>query len=954
MDRISLKKGISLQITISSAIVIAMILLASTLILISYNFSKDALYDAARDNAQSLATQVQNSFDQKLTPAENALRMLRWDPLMDAENSAERLARLSVLVEVLNHDPLISAVYTGYNNGDFFLVRSLIHPDIKRSVAAPAEARYLVQMIDQQLNGDAIAQWRFVDAQLNTLNDIEPDDQSYDPRKRSWYAQANEVTDIQISSPYLFYTTQEVGLTLAMQAKVGTVVGLDISVDDLSHLLKDIKLNEGMELAIVTQGNQVIAHPDQNHLIENVNGQLSLAQIDQLKNPVLASFVEPSNEQGINIIGGQEWLNFRIPAIENQQVEFDLLVALSLSKLLEGAQKNAMHAASIALGISLVLLILGWRLGHKISNSLHTLANQVDNLAAFDFDTDIGVDSNIKEVNNLSQQLASMTKTIQRFRKIAYTLSSERDADLMLDHVNRLIRESIAGKRSMIYLYEESKSAMLLASQGGKSGKLPTEISVYNDAAETQVSTIKSALNYNNEKSIVLPLNDRNDLCMGVLAIDLSDAELRNNLAYRKFVNELSGYIATAVETRKHISDQQKLIESIIKLLASAIDAKSPYTMGHCNRVPELTRLLTDAAEKSDAPGLKEFTLNEDERYAVHIAAWLHDCGKVTSPEYVVDKATKLETIYNRIHEIRTRFEVLRRDADIIYLEGIIHGGDTQQLKDVRDSRYAELESQFSLIAQANQGDNPLSEEDIAQLNLIAKQTWHRHFDRRQGLSQDELNRLSSDGNKIESLPVTEQLLMDRPDHLIDWGTNLPPVSKGDPRNIWGFDMKLPKYAYNYGELYNLLIPRGTLTEEERFKVNDHIVQTIIMLKSLPLPRKLRDVPNIAGNHHERMDGQGYPRRLEGEKLSIPERILAIADIFEALTASDRPYKPAKTLSESLRILAFMARDNHIDKMLFKLFLESDVYIDYANTYLEPFQNDEVDKRSLLIIAEIG
>ena len=305
------------------------------------------------------------------------------------------------------------------------------------------------------------------------------------------------------------------------------------------------------------------------------------------------------------------------------------------------------------------------------------------------------------------------------------------------------------------------------------------------------------------------------------------------------------------------------------------------------------------------------------------------------------------------LHEIRTRFEVLRRDADITYLKGLIKGGSAERLRQDRLKRYQELATQFDLVARANIGDNPLEPATAQQLTEVAKQTWVRNFDRRLGLSQDELNRLEEAGGSLETLPVTEHLLADLPEHKVAWGDARPHVDPQDPNNIWGFDMEVPEYAYNHGEIYNLMTKNGTLTTEERFKVNDHVIQTIIMLSSLPLPRTLRNVPDIAGNHHERMDGQGYPRKLDASKLSVPERVLAIADVFEALTASDRPYKPAKTLSESLRILAYMARDQHIDPELFQLFVEKEIYLEYADTFLEPAQKDKIDARSILKLAGI-
>jgi HD-GYP domain-containing protein (c-di-GMP phosphodiesterase class II) len=155
--------------------------------------------------------------------------------------------------------------------------------------------------------------------------------------------------------------------------------------------------------------------------------------------------------------------------------------------------------------------------------------------------------------------------------------------------------------------------------------------------------------------------------------------------------------------------------------------------------------------------------------------------------------------------------------------------------------------------------------------------------------------------------------------------------------------MEVPDLLYNQGELTNLSVSRGTLTDEERYKINDHIMQTIIMLEGLPFPRKLSRVAEIAGGHHETLDGRGYPRRLTAEQLSIPARIMAIADIFEALTAADRSYKRAKTLSESIAIFAGFRDRQHIDPDLFELFLRSGVYRLYAEAFLKPEQIDEVD-----------
>ena len=301
----------------------------------------------------------------------------------------------------------------------------------------------------------------------------------------------------------------------------------------------------------------------------------------------------------------------------------------------------------------------------------------------------------------------------------------------------------------------------------------------------------------------------------------------------------------------------------------------------------------------------------------------------------MVDKATKLETIYNRIHEVRARFEILLRDAQIQRLEAIAGGMASEDANQAFAARKASLVDDFAFVAECNLGGEFMAPERIERLRRIAGMDWLRHFDDRLGLSQEELRRYQ--GQAVAELPARETLLADMPHHI------LPREEQKalDPK--YGFKLNVPENLYNYGEVHNLSIGRGTLTDEERFKINEHIIQTIAMLENLPFPDNLKRVPEYAGSHHETLIGTGYPRRLTKDDLSVPSRIMAIADIFEALTASDRPYKKAKTLSEAVKILMFFKKDQHIDPDLFRLFLTSGVYRRYAEKYLRPEQIDAVD-----------
>jgi HD-GYP domain-containing protein (c-di-GMP phosphodiesterase class II) len=398
-------------------------------------------------------------------------------------------------------------------------------------------------------------------------------------------------------------------------------------------------------------------------------------------------------------------------------------------------------------------------------------------------------------------------------------------------------------------------------------------------------------------------------------------------------------YTARLIQAKREI---EALFTAVTELLADAIDAKSPYTGGHCKRVPVLAKMLAEAAHASTDAPFADFRMDtEEKRREFEVAAWLHDCGKITTPEYVVDKATKLETIYNRIHEVRMRFEVLLRDAQIEYCRRVLEGGDEQALRAELEEEKRRIADDFAFVAECNIGGEVMADDRIARLERIAERTWTRHLDDRLGISHDEA--VMKDRQPAAPLPVVEHVLADKPEHVI-------PRVNPDPfdGNAYGFNMAVPRDGRNLGELYNLSIRKGTLSTEDRFTINEHIIQTMLMLKRLPFPEHMKDVPEIAASHHETMIGTGYPRGLKKEDMTIPARIMAIADIFEALTAADRPYKRPKTLSDALRIMSRMRDDRHIDAELFDLFLRSGIYKIYAEQYLDQSQRDEVDIRSYL------
>ncbi len=391
---------------------------------------------------------------------------------------------------------------------------------------------------------------------------------------------------------------------------------------------------------------------------------------------------------------------------------------------------------------------------------------------------------------------------------------------------------------------------------------------------------------YHSKSFLTIPLKNHENDTIGVLQlINALDPKSQNIVDFDeisiRFTEALASQAAMVMTKQSLLDELEAMFESIIQLIATAIDDKSPYTGGHCRRVPELTLLIAEAAHNTQDGYLKDFSMTDADRYELKIAGWLHDCGKITTPEYVVDKSTKLETIYDRIELIETRFEVLQRDAEIQYLKAQLNALKTQQaMPDANQFKIQQqtLKNELAFIQQANIGSEYMSPADQAEIIKIAQHIWQK--------------------------------------------------------------AEKPQALLSENEIHNLNITKGTLTEKERDVINKHINVTISMLHKIRFPKHLKRVSEYAGGHHERIDGKGYPKGLTREQMSIPARVMAIADIFEALTAKDRPYKDGKKLSESLSILEKMKQDGHIDPDIYEAFIQQKVYLKYAQKFLSKNQID--------------
>ncbi len=398
-------------------------------------------------------------------------------------------------------------------------------------------------------------------------------------------------------------------------------------------------------------------------------------------------------------------------------------------------------------------------------------------------------------------------------------------------------------------------------------------------------------MGYRSQTFLTVPLKNHEGSLIGVLQLinaiePTTGAICPFNEQHRGLVESLASQAAIALSNHQLIGQLEDLFASFVQLINRAIDEKSPYTAGHCQRVPVLTMMLAEAAHATHEGPLADFHMSAADRHELHMAGLLHDCGKITTPVHVVDKATKLETIYDRIETVETRFELLKRDAQIAQLQAqlalrpCVDAADEAALAEQTAQACAELDTARDFLRHCNLGSEAMAPSHLTQLQAIAER-WQ-------------------------------------------WRTPsgaLAPCLSAD-------------------ELANLSVRAGTLTAQERDIIKQHIVVTIDMLEQLPWPKHLRNVPEYAGGHHERMDGQGYPRGLRREQMSWQARMLGLADIFEALTAADRPYKQAMPLSQALTIMEKMVANGHIDPDLFDVFVRQGVPLQYGQMFLSPQQLD--------------
>nr|WP_295711953.1 HD family phosphohydrolase [uncultured Halomonas sp.] len=526
---------------------------------------------------------------------------------------------------------------------------------------------------------------------------------------------------------------------------------------------------------------------------------------------------------------------------------------------------------------------------------------------------------------------------IRQLNEIGIALSSEHDHDVLLENLLTSARELTQADAGTLYTYDASKQQLSFAivqndtlklrlggvseevgeqfpvidlyqADGLPNHHLVVAYTVLNDCTVniedaytakgfdfSGTRKIDQTTGYRSRAFLTVPMHNHHGDTVAVLQLlnkrTANGIDGKFSLADQHIAESLASQAAVAITNHRLVDEMQALFDSFVRVIATAIDAKSAHTGAHCRRVPDATLLLAEAAHRSKHPEVASFTLTDEDRYEIKTAAWLHDCGKVVIPHHVMEKSTKLEGLFDRLPSIEARFAVKQQALNMAQLRAEFEAyRNDASFTDADRKRFAieqlALQEQLALVRRSNTDGEFIDDIDIERLQAIAQETWE------------------------------------------DTNGQLQPLLTED-------------------ELNNLCVRRGTLNEEERKIIEGHVVATLNMLDELPFPKHLQRVPEYAGGHHERMDGTGYPKGLTRDQLSLPARMMGIADVFEALTAPDRPYKAAMKLSQALTIMGQMVEDQHLDPALFAVFIEEGVYLDYANQYLDEYQIDTVDIDSL-------
>jgi len=894
---------------------------------IAYTQQRQLLLAAVTDIFARSLRESQSELAATYLPVQAQLVLLAT-ALVEARTAASPERHLPMLVRLLESSPAVSSIVIQYRHGDQLTLTPLPHAEARRRIGAPAEAAYRLDHLQSREN---LA--RDFTADMAPLGS---------PRAMPAAPGANGGASLRVSHAV---------------ADGSMILRANLGLKDLSAILSRQRASPSTQLAMLDASGALLAAS--HGAWSDEDGPPPVATLAGMDLPILGAVVaQPVRGRIVTLeIDGKPWQALAQTSEIAPGIATLMVMAAPHDEVLVGADRILEKTLLTTLLVLGLMVPLVWWISRRITDSLRRLADTAAAVRTFRFSGDMPR-SHVAEVDALSRAMRQMRATIRRFLEISTRLAAEHHFDRLLEEIVAETMVAANAGAGTVYLIEGSGKLQPMAWRG-TGGPVPvppqavpaqgsplfiealeraisTQISVPAGHSPPGVEWLGAWFPGESVHVLMVPLCNRSGEKSGLLLLARGARQGAYDPDMVAFIDALSGTMAITIEQRSLLAGRQALLDGVIRMIAGAIDARSHHTGGHCQRVPELVAMLAEAAATHPASPYRDAPPDKDALEALHLAAWLHDCGKLFVPDYITDKSVKLETVHNRIHEIRTRFEVLKRDAEIAYWRGLAEGKYPAPLeRELAEARQA-LDADYAFVAACNLGERTLDDEDIARLTRIGARVWLRTLDDRIGISGHELGLKAVVPSR--ALPAREHLLADRLEHLI-----------GDHAHDGGIDawqarrhMPPPRHRLNQGELYCLSVRSGTLTAEERYLINAHILGTIAMLSNLPFPPELATVADTAGSHHEHLDGSGYPCGKQEAELSLAARIIAVADVFEALTANDRPYKPAHSIDAALAVMADMAGRRHLDPRLFELFVRAGIPGRYAAAHPGQPRNSDV------------
>lgn len=826
---------------------------------------------------------------------------LTFKKISNETKETDLYRQLNFLKSVIDDNNNLMSAYIGYENGYFYQVFSVRgNKAILETYKAPDDTQYIDRAITKGRDGKLQQRWRFLNDKLEFISDRLDLEFKYDPRTRPWYINAKQAGDKSIfTAPYVFSSSRLPGITCARAlSDGGGVFGADVSLAQLGDMLSAQKVSEHGIIWIMDKTGKVVALPGLS-AAKVKSDDLKLPEASEATDPRVRTVAQQMKNGSNQLfqkpffldIEDSEYMASLSQSSDHGLLDLVIAIAAPLDDITGHIKRIAFRSLIASLAALILIIPLAIIMARRTSRALVQLVGETEKIQQFDFSESPAIQSKIEEIGSLVSGIDSMKHTIRKnTQNLIETqhklemlveggsaLSAEKDIAKLVTLIFQIAKDLANADGGVLYLMEgdvlevellslSSGSQMLGGLTGNPAPRIMLRPAIMaflkqdsvlrwaceafnrKDIVSVQADNLKlfptglpeDPHNYQIGALIAVPIITRQGKVIGVLQLfnprekDTGAFIGSENKDVSDFIKSLASQAAVSLDNKKLIVSLRELFDATIQVMASSIDAKSQHTSGHCSRVPEITEMLAKALHDTEEGPYKNFRLETaDDFHELWIAAWMHDCGKVITPEFVVDKATKLETIYNRIHEIRTRFEVLRRDAEINYYHKLAAGkDDAQTLKSKLEEELIALDDDFTFVSSCNVGGEFMSDAHKERLAKIAERTWLRHYSDRRGISPEELQ-LKGDKPEPE-LPVMERLLTDKPEHIIPRKKEPEPIK--DPQ---GNLISISEYEYNRGEIYNLNISRGTITAEERQKINEHVINGLNLLKKIPFPESL-------------------------------------------------------------------------------------------------------------------